>query len=105
MRGFVKGIGLLVVATVVSSILLSLVGGASAAEGSALQGIAISLGCLVTYIVAVRIDAIKPMLGVSIYLCIMGVFNLTLGYAGGIFAMVGPAVTGYLAVVRLRGNK
>ena len=103
MRGFVKGIGLLVVATVVSSVLLALMGGAE--EGSALQGIAISLGCLVTYIVAVRIDAIKPMLGVSVYLFLMGVFNLTIGFAGGIFAMVGPAVTMYLAVVRLRGDQ
>lgn len=102
MKGFGKGLALLCVVVIVAGMLQFLIG---FEEGGELHGIACSLGCLVAYVAAVRIDAIKPMLGVSIYMCVMGVFNLALGDAGGLFMMIGPIVTLFLAIVRIRGNR
>lgn len=100
MKGFGKGLALFFVVLVVATLLQILIG----FGGGAPYGIAVSLGCIVAYLAAMRFDAIKPMLGVSIFMCIMAVGNLALGEAGAVFMLIGPVVTLILAIIRIRSK-
>lgn len=102
MKGFGKGLALYCVVIFVAAALMLLIG---FEEGSTQHGVAVSIGFAVAYIVAIRIDAIKPMLGVSILTCVMAVGNLALGEISGFFMLVSSVATLFLSIARIRNKR
>ena len=102
MKGFGKGLALFFIMLAISGALLAILGGE---EGSIQQGIAIAIGSIICYPIAVRLNAVKPLKVLCIVMGIMLVVSAVYSAAQGIsftpylVSIFGVAVTFILVLL------